>query len=71
MRRGATLWDQLTPAERASWLQDEPERAAASRDGREAAPVSFGRVDMPARVKAVPLPELVERKLDRAKKARK
>ena len=68
MRRGVTLWDQLTPAERASWLQDEPERAAASRDGLEAAPVSFGRVDMPARVKTVLLPETVSKPKTRGRK---
>jgi hypothetical protein len=61
-----TLWLELTPEERGHWMREQPAAASASRDGKEKAPVSLGRVDMPARCKVVLLPETIA-----AKKGRK
>lgn len=36
-----TMWDQLSPEDRASWLQEQPEAAGASRDGASPAAVSL------------------------------
>ncbi len=63
-----TLWLELTPDERGHWMRDQPEAASASRDGKEAPPVSFGRVDMPARVRVLLLPESISKPAQRGRK---